>query len=574
MRSLIVHGHFYQPPRENPWTGFVNEEPSAAPFSDWNERIYHECYRPNGAARVLDSRGRVRGLVDNYASLSWNFGPTLLSWLERAHPRAYANLIAGDVASRALRGGHGNGIAQGYNHTILPLANARDRRTQVRWGLADFRHRFGREPESLWLPETACNDAVLEELVAHGMRFVLLAPSQAKRVRRIGDELWTDAPHVDTSMPYLWRSKLHPSRSIAVFFYDGALSRAIAFEKLLTSSERLIETFSRSHASLVHVATDGETYGHHFANGDRTLAYALDSLASKFGFRVTNYGEELDRLTPSHEVELDEGPLGEGTSWSCAHGVGRWIRDCGCHTGGREGWNQAWRGPLRSALEALRDEADAFYESAAHDLVNDAWAARDASIELELKGAVARSGFLSTHSKRALSSHEETRLDALLAMQRHVQLASTSCGWFFSDPSGLETLQLLRYAECALDWMDRAGGAPKRDEFLARLAEVRSNLPEEGNAADLVLNHIAETRATSVHALLGIGDLLSSLRNAYEAYRLAQHFDADIEKATARARLQEELIRYLTSHPEHVETLREFAGDLDLSPELLAELSS
>lgn len=574
MRSLIVHGHFYQPPRENPWTGFVNEEASAAPFSDWNERIYHECYRPNAVARVLDGHGRIRGLVDNYASLSWNFGPTLLSWLERAHPRAYGNLLASDAASRALRGGHGNAIAQGYNHTILPLANARDRRTQIRWGLADFRHRFGRDPESMWLPETACNEAVLEDLVAHDLRFVLLAPSQAKRVRRIGDESWTDATHVDTSMPYLWRSKRDVSRSIAVFFYDGALSRAIAFEKLLSSSERLIETFARSDASLVHVATDGETYGHHFANGDRTLAYALGSLAGKYGFRVTNYGEELDRQTPSHEVELDEGPLGEGTSWSCAHGVGRWIRDCGCHTGGREGWTQAWRGPLRSALEALRDEADAFYESAASDLVHDAWAARDASIELELKGESARSRFYAEHTKRTPTPHEARRLDALLAMQRHVQLASTSCGWFFSDPSGLETLQLLRYAECALDWMERAGGSPKRAEFLSRLAEVRSNLPEEGTAADLVRSRIAETRTTSVHALLGIGDSHSALRKAYEAYRLAQHVDVDIEKTTARARLQEELVRTLRAHPEHVEPLREFAIDLGLSPELLAELSS
>ncbi|HEY8413490.1 MAG TPA: DUF3536 domain-containing protein, partial [Pyrinomonadaceae bacterium] len=373
MKALVVHGHFYQPPRENPWTGEVEREPSAAPYHDWNERIHDECYAPNAAA-------------NNYARISFNFGPTLLSWLERHHAGTYQQIIAADRESIAQRNGHGNAIAQAYGHAILPLCNERDRLTQVVWGVADFRFRFGREPEALWLPETAANDATLALLIDQGLRFVILAPEQARRVRRGSDWVDVSGGKIDTTHPYRFEHPGGSGRSIAVFFYDGPLARAIAFEEALTSSRVLVELFLRAaqRGDLVNVATDGETYGHHFKFGDLGLAHALGVDAKQAGFWITNYGEYLDQHPPEFAVELDNGLAGEGSSWSCAHGVDRWTRDCGCHTGGEAGWNQAWRDPLRLALNFLRDDAAVKFESAGSELLRDPWAARNDYISVLL----------------------------------------------------------------------------------------------------------------------------------------------------------------------------------------------
>jgi alpha-amylase/alpha-mannosidase (GH57 family) len=461
MTALVIHGHFYQPPRENPWTGEVEAEPGAAPFHDWNERIHAESYAPN---------------VVNYPNISFNFGPTLLSWLETHHRDTYQKILAADRESIVKRGGHGNAIAQAYGHAILPHCNQRDRLTQVLWGLADFRYRFGREAESLWLPETAANHEVLALLIEQGLRYVILAPNQAQG-------------EVDISRPYLFRHPDGSNRSIAIFFYNAGISQAIAFEKALTSSRGLVDLFVQvaRPGGLVTVATDGETYGHHFKFGDLGLAYALQVEARQAGFWVTNYGEYLDRNPPQIDVEIDNGPHGEGTSWSCTHGVGRWARDCGCHTGGEPGWTQAWRAPLRAALNFLRDDAAVKFESAGSELLRDPWRARNDYIAVMLDAAHAREQFLRHNVSRALSESEESRVFDLLEMQRCALLMFTSCGWFFSDLAGIETIQVIRYAARLIDLQKTLRLDAPRKKFLEMLAEAKSNRPEKGNGADVFL---------------------------------------------------------------------------------------
>lgn len=474
MTALIIHGHFYQPPRENPWTGEVEREPSAAPFHDWNERVHAESYEPNAA-------------VNNYARISFNFGPTLLSWLERHHPDTYRHILAADRESAAQRGGHGNAIAQAYGHAILPLCNERDRLTQVVWGIADFRFRFGREPEALWLPETAANDATLAVLIEQGLRYVILAPEQAKRIRVDSEWLDVSGGKVDTTHPYRFNHPDGSGRSIAVFFYNGPLARAIAFEKALASSRGLVDLFLRAgqRGNLVNVATDGETYGHHFKFGDLGLAHALGVEAKKAGFWITNYGEYLDRNRAETVVEIENGPEGQGSSWSCVHGVGRWARDCGCHTGGEADWNQAWRDPLRLALNFLRDDAALKFESYGGELLRDPWAARNDYISVLLDPDGALDEFLARHAVRALNEAEWERVFQLLEMQRSALLMFTSCGWFFSDLAGIETIQVLRYAARVLDLQRQLGLDVPRKQFLELLAEAKSNRPEKGNGAEI-----------------------------------------------------------------------------------------
>jgi alpha-amylase/alpha-mannosidase (GH57 family) len=469
--ALIIHGHFYQPPRENPWTGEVEREVSAAPYHDWNERIHAECYAPNAAALVGPQT------INNYAHISFNFGPTLLSWLENYHPSTYQRIIDADKESVRTRGGHGNALAQAYGHAILPLCNERDRLTQVVWGLADFRHRFGREPESMWLPETAVDDATLELLIEQGLRYVILAPPQADRP-------------VDARRPYKYLHRDGGGRSMAIFFYDGPLARAIAFEQALTSSERLVSMFkSASHdKAMVNVATDGETYGHHFKFGDLCLAHVLTVAAPREGFWITNYGEFLDHHPAQQEVSLASGPEAEGTSWSCGHGVGRWIRDCGCQTGGKPGWNQQWRGPLRAALNYLRDRTAEGFDELGRKLFNDPWDARNAYIDVLLTRR-SPSDFFAQHARRLLSPADEVRAFTLLEMQRNALLMFTSCGWFFNDISGIETIQVLKYAARVIELSDQLGLPSHRQAFLEMLAEARSNVAEKGTGADIYVLH-------------------------------------------------------------------------------------
>jgi alpha-amylase/alpha-mannosidase (GH57 family) len=514
MNALIIHGHFYQPPRENPWTGIVDPEPDAHPFHDWNERIHAECYQPNSAARIVDANSGTERFVNNYAHISFDFGPTLLAWLEKEHAETYARIIAADADSAKQHGGHGNAIAQAYNHTILPLSNQRDRRTQVRWGLADFVHRFRRKPEAMWLGETACNDDVLGLLIDEGLRFVILAPQQAARIRtsrtRIhaghtdansepcvpeGNEWQNFSPNsiatIDTSTPYRYFHRDGSGRSIAVFFYDQELAHAIAFGQALNSSASHVDGFVRattrvgSAGSLVNVATDGESYGHHHKFGELCLAYAVEADAPARGFWTTNYGEYLDQYPPSVEVEISNGPEGEGGSWSCAHGVSRWIRDCGCHTGGLEGWNQAWRQPLRNALDFLRDEGAAYFEATRGELFTDPWEARDDAIDLILDPGKSREEFLHRHAPRELDRTEQQRALAFLELQRNTLLMYTSCGWFFSDISGIEPIQILKYAGRAIELMGQLGLHSPRQQFLQILSQAKSNRPEMGSGAEI-----------------------------------------------------------------------------------------
>ena len=546
MKAIVVHGHFYQPPRENPWTREVQREPGAEPFHDWNERIFHECYRANAYARVLDDQGRVEAIVNNYLHLSFNFGPTLLSWMERHHPITYGRILEADRESAFLRGGHGNAMAQAYNHCILPLCNERDRRTQIRWGLADFRHRFGRTSEGIWLPETACNHETLEALIEQQVKFTILSPYQAAQARPFGDGEWHDVTggRIDPTMPYAYFHRDGSGRSIDIFFYDGPKSRAIAFEGLLGSSTRFIDHLTGHQdggGSMVSVATDGESYGHHFTFGDRCVAHALTHEAPRRGVQVTNYAEYLEQCPPTHEVLITEGPDGLGSAWSCAHGVGRWFRDCGCHTGGHDGWNQAWRSPLRNALDLLRDELEVMFDDAGRGFFEDPWAARDEYIDVLLEGAPGRDAFFARHAKRALSSDDRVAALEMLETQHYAMLMYTSCGWFFSDISGIETQQILKYAGRALDYVEQfdATNTGLRSRFLEQLAEARSNWPHEGNGADVFRKYVDTSRLSPerIVANVAMSSLVENLGNTGEIGGYTYEREAFAQRPHGRFRL-------------------------------------
>jgi alpha-amylase/alpha-mannosidase (GH57 family) len=487
MRYLCIHGHFYQPPRENPWLEAIELQDSAYPYHDWNERITAECYAPNAAARILDGHGRIEDIVNNYSRISFNFGPTFLSWAQANAPGLHQLVIEADMQSREYFGGHGSAIAQCYNHMIMPLANTRDKRTQVLWGIEDFRFRFGRDPEGMWLPETAVDLETLGIMAEHGIKYTILAPSQARLMRRIGAAEWVDVTGARIDPTRAYRVNTPSGKPIAVFFYDGPISRAVAFEGLLNNGEvfasRLLGAFNdgREWDQLAHIATDGESYGHHHRYGEMALAYALDHIESRELAKITNYGQYLELCPPVHEAEIYE-----NTAWSCVHGVGRWAFDCGCNSGGHGGWNQRWRGPLRAALDWLRDEIAAPYETLAGTMVKDPWAARDDYIHVLLnRSPEAREAFLRKHRKRRFSQEEQTKLWRLLELQRHAMLMYTSCGWFFDELSGIETVQVIMYAGRVVQLAERFFERPLEEGFNERLKEARSNLHEYGNGADI-----------------------------------------------------------------------------------------
>ncbi|HEY1250087.1 MAG TPA: DUF3536 domain-containing protein [Thermoanaerobaculia bacterium] len=520
-RYVCIHGHFYQPPRENPWLEAIESQPSAYPYHDWNERIAAECYAPNANARILDAGNRIVSIVNNYASMSFNFGPTLLSWIEEKEPDVYRDILAADAESRRRFGGHGSALAQPYNHMILPLANARDRRTQVLWGVADFTERFGRAPEGMWLPETAVDTETLEVLAEQGLRFTILSPHQASHVREIGAEEWVDvAGAVDPTRSY--RCPLPSGRSIALFFYDGPVSRAVAFDRLLSKgelfAERLVGAFSdaRPWPQLVHVATDGETFGHHHRHGDMALAYALHTLESQGLARLTNYGEFLERHPPTHEARIVE-----KTAWSCAHGVERWRSDCGCQTGAHPGWSQAWRGPLRDALDWLRDAAIPLFEGGARELLRDPWAARDDYVRVVLDRSPETTGrFLRTHAAQALTEGQRVAVWKLLELQRHAQLMYTSCGWFFDDVAGIEARQIIQYAARVVQLAREVFGADLEPEFLARLEKAVSNVPDAGDGRRVYEECLRDAPVSleRVGAHYGVSSLFTDYADADRVY--------------------------------------------------------
>ncbi|MDW7711266.1 MAG: DUF3536 domain-containing protein [Deferrisomatales bacterium] len=490
-RCVCIHAHFYQPPRENPWLEVVELQDSAYPYHDWNARITAECYEPNAASRILDGEGRIADIVNNYSRISFNVGPTLLSWLELHAPEVYAAILEADRQSRERYAGHGSALAQAYSHLIMPLANTRDKRTQIRWGIADFERRFGRRPEGMWLAETAADLETLDLLAEEGLRFTILAPRQARRVRRLEGGEWEEVGEgIDPRVPYLCR--LPSGREFALFFYDGPIAQDLAFGGLLNDggafARRLEEAFVEDDPSpqLVHVATDGESYGHHHRGGDMALAYCIHHLEEKDSIRLTVYGEFLERHPPEREVEIHE-----GSSWSCIHGVERWRADCGCNSGGRPGWSQAWRGPLRAAMDWLRDSLAGPYEEALGALVRDPWDARDRYVEVLLDRSEDNVGsFLERHATRELSAEEKVRALRLLELQRHALLMYTSCGWFFDELSGLETVQVLQYAARALQLAREACGVDLEPEYVERLKAAPSNLPELGNGAQVFTRYV------------------------------------------------------------------------------------
>ncbi|HEY3860285.1 MAG TPA: DUF3536 domain-containing protein [Verrucomicrobiae bacterium] len=482
-KYICVHGHFYQPPRENPWLEAVEMQDSAHPYHDWNERITAECYAPNAHSRRLDGQNRIESIISNYARMSFNFGPTLLSWMQEKSPDLLAAIQEADQESQGRFSGHGSAISQCYNHPIMPLANARDKQTQVAWGIRDFECRFKRAPEGMWLPECAVDIESLEALAQFGIQFTILSPFQASRIRKIGATDWQDVNggKVDPSMAY--KVVLPSGHSIAVFFYDAPVAQSIAFERLLTDGGRLVKRLmdacndSRTWDQLVHVATDGESYGHHFHYGDMALAYALKSIESNPDVHLTVYGEFLEKHPPTHEAELHS-----PSAWSCSHGVGRWHRDCGCNSGGHAGWNQGWREPLRNALDWLRDELAPRYERHGRELLKDPWEARQEYINVILDRCPENlAKFFERQAARPLNEQEQNTALKMLELQRHAMLMYTSCGWFFDELSGLETVQVIQYAARAVQLANDLWKEDLESKFVERLAAAKSNIPAHGD---------------------------------------------------------------------------------------------
>jgi len=486
---VCIHGHFYQPPRENAWLEIIEQQDSAAPFHDWNERINFECYAPNTSARLLDTHNAIVDIRSNYSRMSFNFGPTLLSWLQGADEATYQAIIEADKRSLDRFGGHGSALAQVYNHMIMPLANERDQQTQVIWGIRDFEYRFGRKPEGMWLAETAVDTPTLEVLAEQGIRYTILAPRQGKAVRPLNDKEWTQLPpdSIDPRRPYL--CKLPSGKSIVLFFYHGGIAQGVAFQGLLNNGEHFAQAFTSvfsesSEPQLAHIATDGESYGHHHRHGEMALAACLRSFEQQDEVVLTNYGQFLEWFPPTWEVQIHE-----NSSWSCVHGVERWRSNCGCNTGGHAGWTQEWRKPLRDSLDWLRDVLIPVFEREAAPLLRDPWEARDDYIDLILnRNRQTVDVFLRKHAKKELTRSEKTKTLRLLEMQRFSMLMYTSCGWFFDEISGIETDQILQYACRVIHFAQQTAGLNLQEEFIERLKKAPSNI--HPNGAWSYINHI------------------------------------------------------------------------------------
>ncbi len=479
-KYICIHGHFYQPPRENPWLDEVELQDSARPFHDWNERITVQCYGPNAASRILDGEQRIVSIVNNYSKISFNFGPTLLAWMERHKPGVYQSIIEADEKSAKRYSGHGSAVAQVFNHMIMPLANRRDKYTQAKWGIFDFRRRFGRDPEGMWLPETAVDSDTLEVLADLGIKFTILSPRQAKGVRIPSSESeWLDVTGERIDPTRAYACKLPSGAEIALFFYDGPISQDLAFGDLLSRGEnfkdRLMAAFrdgDRSWPQLVNIATDGETYGHHHQQGEMALSYCLHLIEESQEVLLTNYAEYLEKHPPEVEVKIHE-----NSSWSCAHGVERWRSDCGCNTGMRPSWNQAWRKPLRDSLNWLRDELVEIYEESGTEYFQDPWKARDDYIDLIFDRSQENiEKFLNEQKAPQIGAIDTVKALRLLEMQRLAQLMFTSCGWFFDEISGIENVQVLQYALNAIQFAEEFTGRFIEEDFVSRLKKAPSNV--------------------------------------------------------------------------------------------------
>lgn len=524
-KFLTIHGHFYQPPRENPWLEAIELQDSALPFHDWNERICKECYNPNSVSRIVDNKNQILDIVNNYQYMSFNFGPTLLSWMEEFAPLTYERIIKADIDSISEHSGHGNAIAQVYNHMIMPLANAHDKETQVKWGIRDFEYRFGRKPEGIWLAETAVDDATLKVLVDNGIKFTILSPYQALKIRKTGDKEWQDVSwgNIDPARSYKYTLKGDSKKSIALFFYDGAISKSVAFDELLKDGNRFIKRLkegvseTRNYPQLVNIATDGESYGHHTKFGDMALSYVLKIKAEDEGFKITNYAEYLDKYESDYEVDIKQ-----ASSWSCFHGVGRWKEDCGCSTGGHPGWNQKWREPLRNALDYLRDELAKVFEAEGPKYFNDnPWAIRNKYIDVILdRNYITIRKFQKENFKPDLTEEQKVKGMELLEIQRQAMLMYTSCGWFFSEISGIETVQIMKYAARAMQLAARFTNEDFETHFKDILSQAKSNIAEFGTGKDIYERFVKPSVVTAkqLACLWAISSLYQDFEDEEDVY--------------------------------------------------------
>lgn len=489
--TLCIHGHFYQPPREDPWMEFIFPEGSAAPFRHWNERICRESYAPLAWARRVDGQGRIIEIVNCYEHISFNFGPTLFRWLQRADPATYGRILAGDAAS-VRRLGHGNAMAQVCHHAIMPLASERDKRLEVAWGLADFEARFGRRAAGMWLAEAAVDTPTLEALAAAGVQFTLLAPRQAKAVASLSGGSWTrvNEGSLDVSQPYLIR--LPSGREMAIFFYHGGISQAVAFERLLASGEGFWRRLTRdARGGLRPIATDGETYGHHFTFGEMALAYVLDQARrGTDGWRLTNFSAYLAAYPPTMAVELHE-----PSSWSCVHGVERWRADCGCASEYHPGWNQRWRGPLRQALELVRDRVQAHFDQAGGRVFHHPQEALETYGRVQA-GSMTTAAFESSLCLTGTDPLTRNQAWKLLDMIRWSLASFASCAWFFEDLGRIEPLNALTFALRALQLCRQTGGPEVEAELLLLLAQAQANEPGRGSGADIWHQTILQRQET------------------------------------------------------------------------------
>ncbi|TAE10335.1 MAG: DUF3536 domain-containing protein [Bacteroidetes bacterium] len=493
-RYICIHGHYYQPPRENAWLEEIETQESASPYHDWNERITAECYGPNSVSRVLDEEQKIIDITNNYAYTSFNFGPTLLSWMQKCSSKAYQGVLEGDRESRRVFNGHGSAMAQVYNHIIMPLASTRDKETQVIWGLRDFEYHFGRKAEGMWLAETAVDTETLEILAKHHVKFTVLAPRQAKRFRKIGEENWNNG--VESHRPYI--CNLPSGKKITLFFYDGEVAQSVAFKGLLKDGRQfaheLLNRFNpyTSEPQLVHIATDGESYGHHHKHGDMALAYCLRYIQKNNLAQITNYSQYLSLVPTTHEVEIHE-----NSSWSCVHGVERWRSNCGCKDGEIPYSHQEWRKPLREALDWLRDQLADIYEKEMTPFHKDPWHLRNEFIEVLLdRGSENTLEFIFKHTGKELDDLQNTQFLRLLEMQRQSLLMFTSCAWFFDEISRIEATQVLQYANRALQLGERSSGKDLEKKFLELLAQAPSNLPMYGNGAEIYTKQTMPARVT------------------------------------------------------------------------------
>ena len=521
---LTIHGHFYQPPRENPWLEAIELQDSALPFHDWNERINKECYNPNSVSKIVDSRNRILDVVNNYEYMSYNFGPTLLSWMEQFAPLTYERIIKADIESISEHNGHGNAIAQVYNHIIMPLANEHDKETQIKWGIRDFEYRFGRKPEGMWLAETAVDDDTLRILEANGIKFTILSPYQADKFKKKGDKEWTDVSwgNIDPARSYKYNIKSAPGKSIDLFFYDGAISRSVAFDELLKDGNKFIKRLKegvsdcRDFPQIVNIATDGESYGHHTKFGDMALAYVLKVKAKDEGFKITNYAEYLEKYRSDCEVEIKQ-----ASSWSCFHGVGRWKEDCGCSTGGHPGWNQKWRKPLREALDYLRDELVIIFEQEGPKYFDNVWEVRNKYIDVILdRNEMNVKKFQQENFKPDLSDEQKVHAMELLEIQRQAMLMYTSCGWFFSEISGIETVQIMKYAARAMQLATKFSNKDLETHFLEILSEAKSNIPEHGTGKDIFERFVKPSIVTTkqIASLWALSSLYQDFEDEESVY--------------------------------------------------------